>query len=41
MNTLKILTGKPTRKRILGRQKRRWVDNIKIDNKEISVNTRN
>ena len=37
----KILTGKPTGKRPLGRPRRRWEDNIKIDLKEIGINTRN
>jgi hypothetical protein len=27
----RILVGKPERKRPLGRRRRRWVDNIKID----------
>ena len=29
--TLKILTGKPTGKRLLGRPRRRWEDNIRVD----------
>ena len=29
------LAGKPTRKRPLGRPKRRWVDNIRIDLQEM------
>ena len=37
-SALKILTGKPTGKRPSGR--RRW-DNIRMDLKEIGVNTRN
>ena len=37
----KILTGKPTGKRPLGRSRRRWEDNIRIDVKEIVINTRN
>ena len=37
---LKILTGKPTR-RPLGGPKHRWEENIRIDLKEIGVNTRN
>ena len=37
----RILTGKPTGKRPLGRPKRRWEDNISIDLKEIGVYTRN
>jgi hypothetical protein len=31
MNTYRILVGKPEIKRPLGRPKRRWVDNIKMD----------
>ena len=31
----KIFTGKPTGKRPLGRPRRRWEDNIRIDLKEI------
>jgi hypothetical protein len=30
-----FLVGKPEGKRSLGRQRRRWVDNIKIDLREI------
>jgi hypothetical protein len=30
-NTYKILMGKPEGKRPLGRPRRRWVDNIKMD----------
>ena len=37
----KMLTGKPTEKRPLGRSKRRWVNNIRIDLKEIGINTIN
>ena len=36
-----ILTGKRTRKRPLGRSRRSWEDNIRMDPKEIGVNTRN
>ena len=39
-SSLKILTGKPTGKRILGRTMCRWEDNIRMDFKEIGVNTR-
>jgi hypothetical protein len=35
------LTRKPTRKRSLGRPKRRWEHNITIYLKEICLNTRN
>ena len=37
----KILTGKPTGKRPLGRPRRRWEDCIIMDLKEIGINTRN
>jgi len=35
-----MLTGKPTGKRLLGRPWSTWEDNIRIDLKEVSVNTR-
>jgi hypothetical protein len=35
MNAYKILVGKPEGKRPLGRPRRRWVDNIKIDLRDI------
>jgi hypothetical protein len=34
-NAYMILVGKPEGKRPLGRPRRRWVDNIKIDLREI------
>jgi hypothetical protein len=34
-NAYKILLGKPEGKRPLGRPRRRWVDNIKMDLREI------
>jgi hypothetical protein len=34
-NAYKILVGKPEGKRPLGRPKRRWVNNIKMDLREI------
>ena len=37
----KILTGKPTGKRPLGRPRRRWEDNIRMDLKEIGINVGN
>ena len=37
-SALKILTGKPTRKRFLGRPRRRWEDNIRMDLEEIGIN---
>ena len=39
-SSFKILTGKPTGKRPLGRPRRRWEDNIRMDLKEIGINTR-
>jgi hypothetical protein len=36
-NAYKILVGKPEGKRPLGRPRRRWVDNIKIDLREIGL----
>jgi hypothetical protein len=35
MNACKILVGKPEGKRPLGRLSRKWVDNIKMDLREI------
>jgi hypothetical protein len=35
-----ILTGKPTGKRTLGSPRRIWEDNIRMDLKDIGVNTR-
>ena len=40
-STFKILTGKPTGKRPLGRPRRRWEDNIIMDLEEIGVNAGN
>ena len=37
----KILTGTPIEKRPSGRPRRRWEDNIRMDLKEMSINTRN
>ena len=37
----KILTGKPTGKRLLGRPRRRWEDNIRMDLEEICINAGN
>jgi hypothetical protein len=36
-NTYRILVGKPERKRPLGRPRRRWEDNIKMDVKREDV----
>jgi hypothetical protein len=35
MNSYRILVGKPEGKRPLGRPRRRWVENIKMDLREI------
>ena len=43
-SAFKILTGKPTGKRPLGRPRHRWEDNIRMvrmDLKEKGINTRN
>ena len=40
-SAFKILTGKPTGKRPLGRPRRRWADNIRIDLEEIYINAGN
>jgi hypothetical protein len=37
-NACKILVGTPERKRSLGRPRHRWVDNIKIDLRDIGWN---
>ena len=40
-SAFKILTGTTARKRHLGRPRHRWEDNIKMDLKEIGINTKN
>ena len=40
-SAFKILTGKPTGKRSLGRPRRRWEDNIRTDFKEIGISAGN
>jgi hypothetical protein len=40
-SAFKILTGKPRRKRTLGRPRSRWEDNIRMDLEEIGINTGN
>jgi hypothetical protein len=37
-NVYRLLVGKPEGKRPLGRPRRRWIDNIKMDLSEIGVN---
>jgi hypothetical protein len=41
MNAYRILVGKPEGKRPLGRPRRRWVDNFKMDLGEIGWDGRN
>ena len=38
-NAFKILTGTPTAKIPLGTLRRRWEDNVRMDIKEIGINT--
>ena len=38
---MKILTGTPAGRRSLGRPRHRWEDNIRMDLKEMGINTRN
>ena len=40
-SAFKILTGKPTGNRPLGRRRRRWEDNIRMDFEEIGINAGN
>ena len=40
-SAFKILTGSPTENRPLGRLKRRWEDNIRMDLEEIGINAGN
>ena len=40
-SVFKILTGKPTGKRTLGRPRHRWGDNIRMDLEEIGINAGN
>ena len=40
-NAFNILTDMPTGKRPLGRPRRRWEDNIRMDLREIGISTRN
>ena len=40
-STFKIVSGKPTGKRPLGRPRRRWEDNIRMDLEEIGINVGN
>ena len=41
MSAFKILTGKHTANRPLGRPRRRWEDNIRMDLEEIGINAGN
>ena len=40
-SAFKILTGTPAGKRPLGKSRRSWEDNIRMDLKEIGINPRN
>ena len=40
-SAFKILTSKPTGKRPLGKSRGTWEDNIRMNLKEIGINTRN
>ena len=40
-SAFKILTGKPTGKRPLGKPRRRWENNIRMDLEEIGINAGN
>ena len=40
-SAFKILTGKPTGRRSMGRPRRRWEDNIRMDLEEIGINSGN
>ena len=40
-SAFKILTGKPTGKRPLGRPRRRWEDSIRMDLEKIGINAGN
>ena len=40
-SSVKILSGKPTRKILLGWPRRRWEENIRMNLKEIGISTRN
>ena len=40
-SALKISTGTPTGKRLLGMPSHRWKDNVRMELKEIGINTRN
>ena len=40
-SSFKIVTGRPTGKRPLGRPRRRWEDNIRMDLEDIGINSDN
>ena len=40
-NAYRVLVGRPERKGSLGRQRRRWEDNIKVDLKEMGCDAGN
>ena len=39
-SAFRILTRKPTGKRPLGRPRRRWKDNVRMDLKEVGIDTK-
>jgi hypothetical protein len=40
-SSFKILTGKPTGKKLFGRPRRRWEDSIRMDLEELDINAGN
>ena len=40
-SAFEIFTGKPTEKRPIGKHRRRWENNIRMDLNEIVINVRN
>ena len=40
-SAFKVLIGKPTGQRPIGRPRCRWEDNIRMDLKQVGINTRN
>jgi hypothetical protein len=40
-NVYRLLVGKPERKRLIGRPRSRWIDNIKLDLLEIGLSVVN
>ena len=40
-SAFKFVTHKPTGKRLVGKHRHRWENNVRMDHKEIDINTRN